>query len=138
LKRQERFWERVTVTESGCWLWDGYLTDEGYGRLGRALAHRLAWEWLRGPIPPELTIDHLCRVRRCVNPAHLEPVTMQENGRRGDGFAGRHARQTTCVNGHPFTLENTYNYTQGRWHHGRRMCRACDAARKRRQRASAA
>jgi hypothetical protein len=86
----ERFWSKVAVDPSGCWLWTGYLTTKhpnGYGRfkIGEkgTLAHRLTWETLAGPIPAGMEIDHLCRVRRCCNPAHLEPVTHQENVLRG-------------------------------------------------------
>lgn len=89
----ERFLSRVVRTEA-CWLWIGARTGAGYGEiqaghrspagyLAPTLAHRFAYEYFIGPIPAELQIDHLCRVRHCVNPAHLEPVTNWENGRRG-------------------------------------------------------
>lgn len=70
----------------GCWLWDG-ATTYGYGRFRvdnrSALAHRHSYEMHVGPIPDGLVLDHLCRVKACVNPAHLEPVTQQANVRRG-------------------------------------------------------
>lgn len=89
----------------GCWLWIGPTQQDGYGRLtpghGQQVgAHRWFYAELRGPIPPGMELDHLCRVRNCVNPEHLEPVTHAENMRR--------ARLTHCRRGHEFTPENTY------------------------------
>lgn len=92
-----RFWRRVYADEYGCWLWVGALRAT-YGRTsvgGRAVyAHRVAYEDLVGPIPEGLTIDHLCRIRICVNPWHLEPVTRRENIRRSP-------RRSLCKKGHP-------------------------------------
>jgi hypothetical protein len=106
----ERFWEKVDKT-SGCWLWTAALW-KGYGRIavGRRMvkAHRFSYELLIGPIPDGMTIDHRCRVRSCVNPAHLEVVTNAENVMRGHGACAQHARKTHCANGHAFTDENTY------------------------------
>lgn len=86
----ERFWEKVDRRgPADCWLWTATRTaKDGHGRFypitGKGvLAHRFAYELLVGPIPDGLVIDHLCRVRLCVNPAHLEPVTAEENTRRG-------------------------------------------------------
>ncbi len=103
-----RFWEKVELT-STCWNWTA-STTKGYGqfcvdRTPRA-AHRIAWEQLRGPIPDGLTLDHLCRNRRCVNPAHLEPVSMRINLLRGEGACAQHARQTRCKWGHPLIEGN--------------------------------
>jgi hypothetical protein len=111
---------------SGCWLWTGYALKTGYGTStsdGRSkLVHRQAYEIAVGPIPDGLHIDHLCRVRSCVNPKHLEPVTAAENVRRSA------AHKTACVHGHPYDEENT------RWHNGiHRECRACDREKKRRR-----
>jgi hypothetical protein len=84
---ETRFFQKVTVARAeDCWLWQGALT-KGYGAFRgadkkRHEAHRWAYEFLRAPIPPGLTIDHLCRVKTCVNPWHLELVTRQENARR--------------------------------------------------------
>lgn len=82
----ERFWSKVRVTHE-CWLWIAGLDHYGYGQfhLDRKVvkAHRLAYELVIGPIPVGLDIDHVCRVRRCVNPWHMELVTRGENVRRG-------------------------------------------------------
>ena len=77
-------WSKFTVNEtSGCWEWNGAIGSLGYGSYSTKLAHRLMYEDVRGPIPEALVLDHLCRVRHCVNPDHLEPVTLSENVRRG-------------------------------------------------------
>lgn len=115
----ERFWLKVAKTDD-CWLWVGAKSSEGYGsfRLNdKAIgAHRVAYELLVGPIPHGLTIDHLCKVRHCVNPAHLEPVTMAENVRRAHW-------QETCIYGHALIERG-----------GRRVCRQCQALASRRYR----
>lgn len=109
----------VPEPNSGCWLWTGCGTPSGYGsaywsgRLNRA--HRLIYEILRGPIPEGLQIDHLCRVRCCVNPDHLEPVTHLENVRRGS-----RATKTHCIRGHLLSGKNLRNCKNG-W----RRCRTC-------------
>ena len=84
---EDRFWANVAMVPiAGCWVWMAGVTNLGYGRFtvngAITSAHRYSWELLRGPIPVGLEIDHLCRVRCCVNPQHLEPVTSQENSRR--------------------------------------------------------
>jgi len=123
---QDRFMQKVFPEPmSGCWLWVGVLTYHGYGQCkhdGRSqTAHRVAWELFKGPIPKGLEIDHLCRVRCCVNPDHLEPVTHAENIRRGSG--GSHMRNRThCPHGHPYNEENTLRYN------GQRICRTCKKA----------
>ena len=125
IKTGERFWSKVDLSApNGCWLWTAGKFINGYGafRLGNrtVYAHRFSYEALVGPIPPELQIDHLCRVRRCVNPAHLEPVTCRENTLRGDTSAAHNAAKTECPQGHPYDEENTYLDPKG----GRR-CREC-------------
>lgn len=125
-----------TVADSGCWEWRGPQNPMGYGTHPQALAHRWMYAELVGPIPDGLTIDHLCRNTICVNPAHLEPVTMAENNRRAT--LARQAERPTCIRGHEYTSENTY-VAPGTL---RRSCRTChrDYQRefKRRRRAVAA
>lgn len=138
-----RFWTKVQKTET-CWLWTGGRSTTGYGHLylrtvnGRNVtvkAHRFAYELLVGPIPEGLELDHVrargCRHRHCVRPDHLEIVTPHENTLRGDSPAARHARQTACVRGHPFTEENTWLSASGR-----RGCRTCNRERQAQHRAA--
>lgn len=114
----------IAKDTSGCWLWTGGLNWKGYGKAGEnTSAHRRLYELLRGPIPVGLDLDHICRVRRCVNPDHLEPVTRKENIRRGNTGLARRLRQlarTQCRHGHPYTPDNTRIGS-----HGERICREC-------------
>lgn len=119
----ERFWAKVDKRgPNECWPWVGTIHPEGYGYFSMHSrghrSHRVAYELLVGPIPEGLQLDHLCRNRACVNPAHLEPVTGAENVRRGLAGVLR-APKTQCVNGHPYTDENT------RYQGGKRVCRTC-------------
>jgi hypothetical protein len=124
----ERLLAETTKTESGCWLWQGTLNHQRYGVVshdGRSHSvHRAGYSALVGEIPEGLTLDHLCRVRHCWNPAHLEPVTIRENLLRGDTLAAINSAKTHCVNGHRFSAENTYLRKDRRG----RECRTCRAA----------
>lgn len=125
-----RFWPKVLKTET-CWWWLGRLEKGGYGRFTRGThrsvyAHRLAYEMVIGPIPQGLTLDHLCRHPACVNPSHLEPVTMLENIRRGGSPSARNARKTRCLRGHPYDEGNTMPRRAGG-----RICRTCEQERHR-------
>lgn len=107
--------------DTGCWEWTGYILPNGYGNVLRnKYVHRIAYAEFRGPIPDGLVIDHLCRVRHCFNPDHLEAVTFHENLLRGEGTQAQHARQTHCKNGHPFEGENLVMTRAGE-----RRCREC-------------
>ena len=114
--------------DSGCWLWTGSRSTKGYGALkvGRSPlgAHRVVYG-LAYTIPEGMEIDHLCRMRRCCNPAHLEPVTGAENRRRGVEAA---IAPPFYRCGHPRTPGNTYSWTSGA-RIGRR-CRECCRLRK--------
>ena len=120
----------VPVPETGCWLWTRCVDGSGYGavRAGGATrrAHRVSYEAIVGQIPPGLQMDHLCRVKSCVNPDHLEPVTHRENSLRSNNAGGRNARMTHCLRGHLLADPNVY------WCRGglRRLCKACDKIRR--------
>lgn len=122
-----------------CWLWTGLTTYDGYGRvkIGRKqlAAHRLSYMIHRGPIPNGLVLDHLCRVRNCVNPWHLEAVTDRVNILRGLGSAPRNMAVTHCIHGHRFDEANTYVWTQPNGQK-KRMCRACNLDRWRKRKAA--
>jgi hypothetical protein len=120
----------------GCWLWTGHGRGKfGYGgiKIGSRghYAHRVVYELLVGPVPKGLELDHLCRVPRCVNPAHLEPVTRRENQMRGEAFVSANARKTHCPQGHPYDEANTYINRAS----GGRVCRACNNDHQRRYQA---
>lgn len=108
---------------SGCWLWTGRITSKGYGQMSvkrkTFFVHRLSYERHVGPIPPELTIDHLCCVKNCVNPEHLEAVPPGVNSVRGFAMAAVNRRKTHCPQGHAYDEENTYQGKRGR------SCRTC-------------
>lgn len=133
---EERFWSKVDVKwladgrpdDSACRVWVGSKYGNGYGKIsvgGRsgvtALAHRLAYELEVGPVPAGLDLDHLCRVRSCVNPGRLEPVTRRENLLRGHTLPAAHAVLDSCKHGHRLDEENAYLWR------GARYCRACRA-----------
>lgn len=128
MTREAEFWQRVEKAgPDECWPWHGVIANNGYGifsfRSKTAMAHRLSYEWLVGPIPEGLTIDHLCRNTLCMNPSHMEPVSMYENIMRGDCPAAQNARKTHCRHGHEFTPENTV--VKMRRGHPARVCRTC-------------
>ena len=131
---EERFWAKVNLKDGFCWTWTGYIKPNGYASFypggGRGVpkvyAHRFAYELAFGEIPPGMEIDHLCNVRHCVNPDHLEVVDHRTNLDRAID------RRTHCKNGHSF--EDAYVIS------GNRVCRGCrietERARRARQRAA--
>ena len=128
---ETRFWSKVEKSPTH-WLWIASTDGHGYGHMsvdGRIeKAHALAYKWAIGPIPDGCQIDHLCHVRCCVNPSHLEAVPQRTNLMRGYGPAAVNARKTHCFRGHPFDDTNTY------YSRGHRWCRACNRERDRRRR----
>jgi hypothetical protein len=125
-----RLLEKVAIGEDGCWRSTGGLTPKGYARFKfddrSGQGHRFAYLALVGPIPEGLELDHLCRVRHCINPAHLEAVTHLENVNRRV-IPGP---VTHCIHGHEYTPDNTYTYPGGK-----RVCRICKNDEKARYRA---
>jgi len=119
-----RLLDRCVVDQCGCWIWTGAVTSSGYGCVGSngevVLAHRLAWELQRGPIPAGLTIDHRCQRKLCLNAADMEPVPLEVNAARGVGHSPLY-----CKNGHPLFG------ALGHWvmrANGKRRCITCDRA----------
>ena len=127
-KFQQRFWAKVNKSgPNGCWEWTGALS-RGYGSIGvtgylQQGAHRIAYLILVGQIPERMHLDHLCRNPKCVNPAHLEPVTSRENTLRGVGHPAVNAAKTHCKFGHPLSGDNLYRDKRGR-----RECLCCKKA----------
>ncbi len=128
-----QFWSHVNYSYDNktCWLWTGPQGAHGYGRFrirpgtkGRVYAHRWIYEYVVGPIPEGTVVDHVksrgCTSILCVNPAHLEPVTIGENVLRGDTTSGRNARKTHCNHDHPLSGKNL-RITKS----GKRECIAC-------------
>jgi hypothetical protein len=112
---------------SGCWIWMGSIYGTGYGCITANkkyfLVHRVVYKCLRGTIPSNLQIDHLCRNRICCNPDHLEPVTSKVNALRGNSILAKNARKIFCKYGHKLTEENTYEYRRNK---GSRACIICN------------
>lgn len=127
----DRFIDAIEVDDSGCILWTGGLNGAGYGQFyygkteanptGKGYAHRWSYETFVGPIPEGLHLDHLCRTPKCVNPDHLEPVTVRENLLRGVGPSAIHAKKTHCPRGHSYSGDNLYVHPTK----GIRYCRTC-------------
>lgn len=138
----ESFWEKcIPEPNSGCWLWTGAISGPGYASFAvkrrTCNAHTLTAIAEHGPRPDGLVLDHKCRMRSCVNPAHLEFVTERVNCHRspprmaGKGSADLQRAKTHCAQGHAFTPENTIHGTQGgrrgKRVSARRRCRMCMA-----------
>jgi len=122
----EKILRRVHYAPGSCWIWTGAVNTDGYGaaeigaidRGGRVTVapHRVIYRWLAGALPPGFVIDHLCRERRCVNPQHMEPVTVRTNTLTGIGPTATNAAASVCETcGGPFILANS----------GKRICRPC-------------
>lgn len=117
---------------SHCWNWQGYISPvTGYGFASSGVnlhisAHRFVYQVIVEPIPDHLHCDHLCRNKRCVNPAHIEVVTPRVNVLRSTNKSAINARKTHCPQGHEYTESNTYQ-RQTKNGHGARVCRECSA-----------
>lgn len=119
----KKYHERIIISENGCWVWQGYKQKSGYSIINpgsdnnvRKLGHRHIYEILVGPIPPGLTLDHLCRNPPCVNPEHLDPCTLIENINRAIPYRAK----THCPRGHEYTASNTMFNMKGS-----KACRKC-------------
>jgi hypothetical protein len=125
-----RFFSFVNVIRGGCWEWAGFVDKDGYGHFMKETglhvgAHRFSYELFVGDIPEDMQIDHLCRNRKCINPTHLEVVTLKENVLRGHGITATNLRKTRCVNGHEFSELNTMYARGGE----KRVCAECSRRR---------
>lgn len=133
---EDRFWEKVDRRgDDECWPWMAYTSQNGYGRIGDCnsmlYAHRVSYELLVGPIPEGLVIDHLCKTKQCVNPAHMEPVSRAENTRRNDAPMHILRRANRCARGHDL-LVTGYVRPDGKG----RVCRTCQKMREAAKRAA--
>ena len=122
---EQRYWENVEISDNGCWNW---IASKGkpYGQISINLkdnsVHRVMWEQTREKIPSGISIDHLCRNTKCVNPIHMEPVTIGENVLRGTGITAINKRKTHCNRGHEFSGNNLMMVGPlKKW----RQCREC-------------
>lgn len=119
----QRFWTKVEIVDTNCWEWLGSCAGNGYGQVYMSnkhwKTHRLSYLFYYGYLDSELTIDHLCRNKKCVNPTHLELVTQRINNLRSDNITAINSRKTHCKRGHEFNETNTRIWKGGRF------CRKC-------------
>ena len=126
--------------ENGCWIWpwgkdkDGYaINTHAYEIIGTSRVHRALYMLLVGDISVGLELDHECKNRACVNPAHMRPVTSKQNKENANNFE---RNKTHCIRGHEFTEENTYVFPSDSSHAGERLCKECNRIRARRARSA--
>ena len=123
---RNRLLAKVRVDDStNCWLWTAAKYPNGYGMFKGGprrpnCAHRISYEIFVGKIPNGKHLDHLCKIVTCVNPLHLEPVSIRENVMRSNAPTAVNARKVRCIRGHEFSNENT-SYSKRGW----RKCKAC-------------
>jgi len=117
-----RWSNRIVEGEYGCWIWTGTDNGNDYptSNVGskQVYVYKEMYEYLKGPIPYGKEPDHICRIRKCINPAHIEPVTHRENMKRGKTIIARQIQSKTCPNGHPYSGVNN---------RGDRICHPCYA-----------
>lgn len=120
----DRFESKYTPEpNTGCWLWTGLLKRDGYARFdSHRTAHRMSFLHWNGQIPEGKEIDHICRMRCCVNPAHLQAITHRENIAKSRGWEFN-TKKTHCPKGHPYSGENLYMFGTNR------QCNICRRAR---------
>lgn len=126
----ERIASKFRIDAKGCWRWTGYVAPSGYARQTWTMpgdgkkrshsAHRLSYMMFKGDLIDGMEIDHLCRVRDCINPAHLEQVTRRVNTLRSNAPSAKNAVKTRCPKGHPYSGKNLYTGPNGA-----RYCRIC-------------
>lgn len=123
MKIQGRFWSKVRKTET-CWIWNAFKNKGGYGHFWvngqNVYAHRFSYEIVNGKILSGMSVDHLCRTRCCVNPGHMQIVTLTENSWRNK-TSQMNVKKTHCKRGHKFNEENTYLPPNK----NERICREC-------------
>jgi hypothetical protein len=128
---EDRIMARVDFS-TDCWLWTGTTNGTGYAKVyanGRLrVVHELIWELANGPKPAGMDLDHLCEVKHCINPDHLEPVTRQENLRRA---SKGNFRKTHCPKGHEYTTDNILPNKRGK-----RNCKTCHRLREQQRRST--
>jgi hypothetical protein len=126
---EQRFRSKYVIS-NGCWLWQGPLDKDGYGsfyfRRKNRRAHRVGWYSFNGEIPEGMVVNHFCGNRHCVNPQHLELLTVRDNALKDSRAIGAiNARKTHCPRGHEY--DRTYR--------GQRVCSICEREKHRRLRA---
>ena len=129
----ELFFDKIFFDESGCWLWTGALSN-GYGlfrneQSKQGTAHNFSYRYFKGKISDHLQIDHLCRIRSCVNPEHLEAVTPRDNLDRANHWSKINREKRNCPKGHEYSMENTQITSIGS-----RICKRCNRERMRKLR----
>lgn len=125
-KMLESFFKKIRITDD-CWLWEAAKQAQGYGSFTWGpktyRAHKLSYELHKQPVSVGLVLDHLCGVRVCVNPAHLEPVSIKDNlFRSTKTLAFKNKIKTHCKSGHEFTEKNTYRHPKRPTTRGCRIC----------------
>lgn len=133
---EERFWNKVNKTNS-CWLWTACCKENGYGQFHLKWrnpigAHVFSFILSGKKIPDGYELDHLCRVKNCVNPDHLEAVTPKVNTLRSNGITAKNHNKTHCILGHEFDSKNTHIRVRGV--NIVRSCKKCDRERVRKWR----